>query len=129
YNVPKSISKGFEAEITWIPIDNLQLLLSYSYNDAYIKDGVALDTADPAAVEVGARPIGAPTSCAAAPAGSAPCDVFTGILQRTQTLHNATLPNAPKNKVAISATYTFREVMGGDIAASASYFCRDVQVG
>jgi len=129
YNVPKSISKGFEAEITWLPIDNLQLLLSYSYNDAYVKEGTALDTADPAGVEVGATPIGAATSCVGAPAGSAPCDPWTGILQRSQSLKGNSLPNAPKNKIALNANYTWRSVMGGDLTGSVSYIYRDVQFG
>ncbi|WP_293907810.1 TonB-dependent receptor [Phenylobacterium sp.] len=129
YNVPKSISKGFEAEVTWLPIDNLQLLLSYSYNDAYIKNGTALDTADPAAVEVGARPIGALQSCVGAAAGSAPCDPFTGVLQRSQSLNGATLPNAPKNKLALNATYTWHEVVGGTLNGSVSFIYRDTQYG
>jgi iron complex outermembrane receptor protein len=129
YNVPKAISKGFEAEVTWLPIDNLQLLLSYSYNDAYVKGGTALDTADPAGVEVGATPIGAAVSCAAATAGSAPCDPWTGILQRSQNLKGNSLPNAPKNKIALNANYTWRSVMGGDLTGSVSYIYRDVQFG
>jgi iron complex outermembrane receptor protein len=129
YNVPKAISKGFEAEVTWLPIDNLQLLLSYSYNDAYVKEGTALDTADPAGVEVGATPIGAAVSCVGAPAGSAPCDPWTGILQRSQSLKGNSLPNAPKNKIALNANYTWRSVMGGDLTGSVSYIYRDVQFG
>ena len=129
YNVPKSVSKGFEAEITWLPIDNLQLLLSYSYNDAYVKTGTALDTADPAGVEVGATPIGAAQSCVGAPAGAAPCDPFTGILQRSQQLKGNDLPNAPKNKIAVNANYTWHEVMGGNLTGSVSYIYRDVQYG
>jgi iron complex outermembrane receptor protein len=133
YNVPKSISKGFEAEITWLPIDNLQLLVSYSYNDAYVKSGTALDTADPAAIEPGAQPIGALATCTPSYAGGAPCDPWVvpgiGVGQRSQDLHGQRLPNAPKNKVAVNASYTWHEVMGGDLVGSVSYIYRDVQYG
>jgi len=129
YNVPKSISKGFEAEITWLPIDNLQLLLSYSYNDAYVKEGTALDTADPTGTQPGATPIGPAVACTPTIAGAAPCDAWVGILQRSQDLHGNALPNAPKNKLALNANYTWREVLGGSLVGSVSYIYRDVQYG
>jgi iron complex outermembrane receptor protein len=129
YNVPKSISKGFEAEITWLPIDNLQLLFSYSYNDAYVKEGMALDTADPAAIEPGARPIGAVVACTPALAGGPPCDAWVGILQRSQDLKGNALPNAPRNKLAVNANYTWRDVLGGSLVGSVSYIYRDIQYG
>jgi iron complex outermembrane receptor protein len=133
YNVPKSVSKGFEAEVTWIPIDNLQLLVSYSYNDAYVKEGTALDTADPVGVQPGAKPIGALTTCTPTAAAAPPCDPFdmpgVGLLQRSQDLKGQQLPNAPKNKLAVNVNYTWREIMGGDLVGSVSYIYRDVQYG
>jgi iron complex outermembrane receptor protein len=129
YNVPKSISKGFEAEITWLPIDNLQLLLSYSYNDAYVDEGTALDTADPTGTQPGARPIGPVTPCTPNLAGAAPCDAWVGILQRSQDLKGNKLPNAPENKLALNANYTWRDVVGGDLVGSVSYIYRDIQYG
>jgi iron complex outermembrane receptor protein len=131
YNVPKSISEGIEAEITWLPpIENLQFLVSYSYNHTRIDSGVAEDLADPSAIQPGAKPIQAAKSCSApVVAGDAPCDPWTGLLQRTQSLAGQRLPNAPENKVAISGNYTLHEIHGGDLVASVSYIYRDVQYG
>ncbi|HEX7885886.1 MAG TPA: TonB-dependent receptor, partial [Phenylobacterium sp.] len=133
YNVPKSISKGFEAEITWLPIENLQILFSYSYNDAYVKKGTAIDIADPAAVDPSATPTGPLTVCTPTATGTPPCDPWIvpgiGILSRTQNLKGNRLPNAPKNKFAVNANYTLRDMFGGDIVGSLSIFYRDTQYG
>ncbi|HEX2815161.1 MAG TPA: TonB-dependent receptor, partial [Phenylobacterium sp.] len=78
-NVPKAVSYGVELETIWAPIDHLQILLSYAYDDAHITQlsGV-IDPADPTGIQPGARPIGALTSCASTPAGI--CDIYTGNL-------------------------------------------------
>src|SRR5690606_33553165 len=56
FNVPKAISKGFEIETVWTPIENLRLLANYSYNDAYIDEASGIiDSSDPTAVAPGAR--------------------------------------------------------------------------
>ena len=128
YNVPKAISQGFEAEITWLPIDNMRVLFSYSYNDAYISRGTALDIADPGAIQPGAKPLTAAALCSSAP--TRPCDRgFTNIIQRSQSLKGNTLPNAPKHKLALNVNYTWASVMGGDLVGSASYVWRDTQYG
>ena len=57
FNVPRARNQGIELETTWQPIDNLQILFNYSYLDAHIVSGTAIDPADPAALAVGARPI------------------------------------------------------------------------
>jgi iron complex outermembrane receptor protein len=134
YNVPKSISKGFEAEVTWLPIDNLQILFSYSYNDAYIKEGTAIDLNDPVGLQPGAKPIGPLLTCTANGAAAPPCDPFylasgQGLVQRAQSLKGQQLPNAPKHKYAINANYTWRDLFGGDLVGSVSYIYRDVQYG
>ena len=130
YNVPKSVSQGIEAEVTWLPpIENLQILVSYSFNPTRIQSGVAQDLADPSAIQPGAKPIGAAKACAAAVVGDFPCDPWTGLVQRTQSLAGQRLPNAPENKLAINANYTWREVQGGDLVGSLSYVYRDVQYG
>ena len=132
YNVPKSVSDGIEAEITWLPpIENLQILVSYSYNHTDIKSGTAEDLTDPSAIQPGAKPLQAAKACSApVVAGDAPCDPWTGILQRTQSLAGQRLPNAPENKVAINANYTWRDVIrGGNVIGSLSYIYRDVQYG
>ncbi len=61
FNVPKAISKGFEAEVNWAPIDNLRLNASYSYTDAYIDEASGLvDPTDPTAINPAAKPVGSP---------------------------------------------------------------------
>ena len=131
YNVPKSVSDGIEAEVTWLPpIDNLQILLSYSFNHTDIKSGEAEDLTDPSAIQPGAKPLQAAKACSApVAAGDFPCDPWTGILQRTQSLAGQRLPNAPENKVAINANYTWHEIRGGNLTGSVSYVYRDVQYG
>jgi iron complex outermembrane receptor protein len=62
FNVPKARNQGIELETTWQPVDNLQILFNYSYLDAHIISGVAIDPADPAALAVGATPVGSCTN-------------------------------------------------------------------
>jgi iron complex outermembrane receptor protein len=131
-NVPKSVSYGFEAEITWLPIENLQILANYSYNDAHVEEGSALDVADPSAVQPGAKPLSPAVACGSpnpAAQTDALCDPWTGIEQRPQDLKDSPLPNAPKNKVAINGNYTFRNLWGGDVVASLTWIWRDEQFG
>jgi iron complex outermembrane receptor protein len=129
FNVPKAISRGFEAELTWAPIDNLKILATYSYNDAYIDQGSGLvDPADPAALSPEAKPVG-PTQaqCTAAPT-TCTADIYTGLFQRGQDLSGNALPQAPKNKVALNALYTWN-MEAGSLTGSASYIWRDEQYG
>ena len=60
-NVPKAVSYGVELETIWSPIDHLQLLLNYAYNDAHITQlsGV-VDPADPEAGHPARRQAGDP---------------------------------------------------------------------
>jgi iron complex outermembrane receptor protein len=127
FNVPKSVSQGFELETIWQPIEHLQFLFNYSYLDAHIDQAAGVvDPADPAALQPGAKPSTAGGACAANPSGS--CDVFTGLIQRGQDLSGANLPNAPKNKVAFNANYTF-VLDTGSLTGSATYVWRDKQYG
>ncbi|HEY2753301.1 TonB-dependent receptor [Phenylobacterium sp.] len=125
-NIPKSVSQGVELEATWQPIDHLQFLFNYSYLDAHVEEGSAVDIADPAALAPGAKPLPCPAiGCAA--------DIYTvgipgGGLQRFQNLSGNRLPNSPKNKVAFNVNYTW-PLEHGSLAASASYIWRDVQYG
>src|SRR6185312_7149668 len=64
YNVPKSVSEGFELETTLTPIDNLTVLFTYAYSNAYIKNGTAADPADPNAIAPGAKPLFTAAQCA-----------------------------------------------------------------
>ncbi|WP_305582556.1 TonB-dependent receptor [Phenylobacterium sp.] len=125
YNIPEAISQGFELETIWQPIDNLQILFNYSYNDAHITESIGtVDPADPAALDPQARPVGTTTTT----------DVFTagvpgGGFQRGQNLDGQHLPNAAKNKFAINVNYTWEMADGGSVTPSLSYIWRDEQYG
>ncbi|MCR5879896.1 TonB-dependent receptor [Phenylobacterium sp. J367] len=155
YNVPEATSKGIELESIWQPIDNLQILFNYSYLDAEITEGTAVDPADPAALNARARPITDRSTCRATVYGDATttcaADVYTsprpvvnaagqttqisanpdpnGGFQRVQDLDGNSLPNAPRHKIAINANYTYDLPTGGAIVGSVSYIWRDAQYG
>ncbi|HEY2357512.1 MAG TPA: TonB-dependent receptor, partial [Phenylobacterium sp.] len=119
YNVPKAVSQGFELETTWQPIEHLQILFNYSYLDAHIDSASGVvDPADPTAAQPGSSPSSPGGTCVANP--NASCDVFTGNIQRGQNLSGYNLPNAPKNKVALNANYTF-VFEAGTVTTSATY--------
>jgi len=113
-NIPKSISRGFELTAFWQPMDHLNLSLVYGFDDTRIDSGCSLvggvatgscfvDIADPGATAVGARPVGA-----------------TG----AQAVSGNPLPQAPRNKVAFNANYTF-EFGPGNLILSGSYIWKD----
>lgn len=136
YNVPKSRSAGFELETLWQPIENLQLILNYSYNNTKIERGQAEDLVDPGAVQPGAKPLHSIAQCqagGAAVVGDCVADPNTlglpnGGFQRVQSLSGNDLPNAPRNKVAVAANYTWR-LNSGSITANVSYAWRDKAYG
>ncbi len=113
-NIPKSTSKGVEFTAYWQPVDHLNLSLVYGFDDTRIQSGCALvggaatgacfvDTADPGATALGARPVGA-----------------TG----AQAVSGNSLPQAPKTKIAFNANYTF-EFAPGNLILSGSYIWKD----
>jgi len=136
YNTPKSRSQGFEVETVWQPIQDLQLIFNYSFIDAQITEGQAVDTADPTATQPGALPLRSMAQCAAggsAVAGDcvvdAPTDGLPGLgFQRVQSLAGQALPNAPRNKVAVAANYTWH-FDPGSLTANISYAWRDQTYG
>ena len=136
YNVPTAVSEGVELETTWQPTKNLAFLFNYSYLNAYSTSGQATDTADPDAVAPGATPLACSNLNAqgmlvlTGPQGATPCtrDVFTGGLQRYQSLNGNKLPNAPQNKIALNANYTFF-FSSGSLNMSGSFIWRDTQQG
>jgi len=136
YNIPESVTQGFELETTWQPIDHLQILFNYSYLDAHVTNSKGvIDPADPAALDPQARPIITAAACTAAAGTPAACsvDAFTvglpnGGFQRGQDLSGQNLPNAPKNKVALNVNYTW-VFAAGSLTGSASYVWRDEQYG
>ena len=132
-NIPKSVSRGFEVESTWIPIDHMSVLFNYSFNDAYVKSLAGIiDPTDPEAVAAGAKPLTALATCTgtnpARAGGNALCDVATGLVQRPQDLSGNSLPQAPRNKVAVAVTYAF-EFEQGTLTPEVSYIWRDKQYG
>ncbi len=139
YNVPSAISRGVELETTWQATKDLAFLFDYSYLDAYATSGQVTDTVDPDAIGPGAHalPNNAATpftddvytnrvgpnhvNCATTTDLAAPCQKF-------QSLAGNRLPNAPRNKIAVNANYTFH-FTAGTLNASASYIWRDAQYG
>jgi iron complex outermembrane receptor protein len=136
YNTPKSRSQGVEVEVLWQPIENLQIIANYSYIDAEIRKGFAVDTVDPTAAQPGAKPIHTIAQCQAGGAavqGDCVLDEPTlglpgGGFQRIQSLKGNDLPNAPRNKIAIAANYTWN-FEPGSLTASVSYSWRDNAYG
>jgi iron complex outermembrane receptor protein len=131
YNVPKARSRGFEAEILWQPLQNLQIIGTYAYIDAKIREGAAVDGVDRTAIQPGAQPLLTFAQCA----GNAACavDDFTAGLPnngfiREQSLKGGDLPNAPRHKFAIAANYTW-EFEPGSLTANISYAWRDKAYG
>jgi iron complex outermembrane recepter protein len=119
-NVPKAISKGIEFEGIWSPVENLRIIATYAYNDAYIDEATGIvDSSDPTAVDRDARPVGPP---------SASIDVYTGRAQQGQDLSGNQLPQAPKHKLALNALYTW-QFGAGSLTGSASYIYRDEMYG
>lgn len=117
-NVPKARSDGFELEGYWTPVKDLNVTVSYSFDDTAVLSGCSLvhgvptgfcllDTQDPTAVALGAHPVGAGGN---------------------QSVKGNPLPEAPRNKVAASVAYTWH-YDPGDLTLSASYAWRDSQTG
>jgi iron complex outermembrane receptor protein len=127
-NIPKSVSQGVELEANWAPVEHLNVLFNYSYDDAHVVtlSGI-VDSADPEALAAGAKPLTALTACNT-PGVAGVCDVNTGLNQRTQNLSGNSLPQNPKNKVAVAVTYAF-ETERGTLIPEISYIWRDKQYG
>jgi iron complex outermembrane recepter protein len=89
-------------------------------------------SSDPEAVQAGAKPLTALASCTstnpAVAGGNALCDTATGQVQRPQDLSGNSLPQAPRNKVALAVTYTW-EFEAGSLTPEVSYIWRDKQYG
>jgi iron complex outermembrane receptor protein len=135
-NVPKSTSQGIELETIWQPITDLQLIFNYSLIDAHIDQGQAVDSVDPVALQPGAKPIHTIAQCqagGAAVVGDCVVDPFTaGIagqgFTRVQNLSGNELPNAPRNKLAFAANYTWH-FAAGSLTGNVSYSWRDKAYG
>jgi iron complex outermembrane receptor protein len=110
------ISYGLELETIWTPIDHLQILFDYSYLNATIRDhDCFLDSDDPSAVAPGSN------HGAGCPAPTS----FTGIFpNQFQQVNGQTVPESPRNKVALNGNYTF-VFEPGSLTLSASYIWKD----
>jgi iron complex outermembrane recepter protein len=114
-NIPKSISEGIELTINWAPVDHLNLSLVYALDHTVIESscnvaaniGCYIDVQDPFALAPGAKPV------AVAGSGSV-----------LQSVKGEELPQAPQNKIAFNATYTF-QFDPGDLILSGSYIWKD----
>lgn len=127
YNVPTAISRGIEFELNWVPIRNLNILANYSFLDAYATSGQVSDIADPDALQPNASPV--PCNAAVdAPGSNCTTDIYTKGVQKLQYLAGSRLPNSPKHKIALNATYTWH-FEPGSLSASVSYVWRDKQYG
>jgi iron complex outermembrane recepter protein len=134
-NIPEAMSQGLELEVIWQPINNLQILATYSYLDTEIQAGEAIDSTDPAALDPRAQPVRTVAECqaAASTANFCPVDIYTvgvpnGGFARSQSLAGNRLPNAPENKFSLNVNYTWLTDIG-DITGSVSYIWRDKQYG
>jgi len=135
-NIPKSRSQGIEVEAIWQPIQDLQLIFDYSLIDAQIVRGQAVDIVDPTASQPGAKPIHTIAQCqagGAAVVGDCVVDDPTnglpgGGFTRIQNLSGNELPNAPRNKIAVAANYTWH-FDPGNLTGSLSYAWRDKTYG
>jgi iron complex outermembrane receptor protein len=124
FNVSKAHSEGFEFEGNWSPVSHLNFALTYSFN------ATAIDSACPAsAVPVPAGTF--PPNCfpdandpnaIAAGAQSKQVELISG--QHLQSVKGNPLPQAPRNKFAFNANYTF-EFDPGDLTVSGSYIWKD----
>ena len=89
FNMKQVVSYGLELETSWKPVDDLQIIFNYGYLNAKIHatNGCFFDQADPFAVQPGANTAGCPSG------GS-------------QNVVGQTVPEAPRNKLALAGTYS-----------------------
>jgi len=117
-NVPKAVSEGLELTALWTPVEHLNLSFVYGFDDTFITSNCSLangnavgacyvDTNDPKALANGAKPV------LTLPNGSV-----------VQSVKGDSLIQAPKNKIAFNATYTFN-FEPGDLILSGSYIWKD----
>ncbi len=119
-NIPRSISEGIDLVTYWNPVKDLELTFTYGLNHTSIQTGCNLvngvavgacyeDAADPFAQSIHARPVGP-----AAANGT-----------RVQSVQGDELPQAPENKLALNAVYTWH-FDPGDLSLSGTYIWKDI---
>ncbi|HWF01963.1 MAG TPA: TonB-dependent receptor [Caulobacteraceae bacterium] len=135
-NIPKAVSEGVELTAYWRPIRHLDLSLTYGLDHTSIRSTCVADSSgnavgacyedavDPFATAANARPVGN---------GALQTGVFStinGVVTNTprnayvQSVNGNELPQAPENKIAFNANYTF-EFDPGNLILSATYIWKD----
>lgn len=103
-NVPEVETTGFEIESVWRPLDDLTLRFTYAYlNPEITESGIYSNPDVPTTV-----PTTDPT-----------------YVNPLQSLEGNVLPQSPKNKVAVNASYNFNFDDGSTLTPSVSYYWRD----
>jgi iron complex outermembrane receptor protein len=127
FNVPKAVSEGFELAANWRPISHLDLSLVYGLNHTEISSGCS--AADVAVIEAGVHTNAACYIDANDPLALAPGAHRVGAITTSggyyQSVKGAELPQAPENKVAFNANYTW-VFDPGRLTLSGSYIWKDV---
>ncbi|HEX4184163.1 MAG TPA: TonB-dependent receptor, partial [Caulobacteraceae bacterium] len=117
-NIPAAVSEGVELQMIWDPIRHLDFNFTYSFDDTFVTsnctsvNGVPtgtciVDVVDPLALASGAKPVG---------------NLMGGAF--SQSIKGNELPQAPKNKIAFNANYTW-EFEPGNFTLSATYVWKD----
>jgi iron complex outermembrane receptor protein len=116
-NIPKAVSDGVELEAYWRPVRHLDLSLTYGFDHTTITSGCTI---------VGGVPSGACVVDALDPLGTAAGAHTVATIggEAVQSVKGSELPQAPENKVAFNATYTFN-FDPGNLIFSASYIWKD----
>jgi len=127
-NIPKAESEGIELEGVWTPTHDLIFTLSYSY------DYTAFLTGCSGAIVGGVLTPAPGTACVVNtqdPLGTGPgAKVVPGQVGANldQSIKGNPIPEAPRNKIALSGAYTFH-FDAGNLTLSAVYAWRDSQGG
>jgi iron complex outermembrane receptor protein len=129
-NFPKAESTGVELEAIWNPTRDLLFTLSYSFDYTSLLTGCSgkvvgpnfvanagsaclINTEDPLGTGPGARVVPGQPSTATA---------------FVQSVKGAPLPNAPRNKIAVTGAYTWH-LDPGNLTFAATFVWRDTQLG
>jgi iron complex outermembrane receptor protein len=116
-NIPRSVADGIEITAIWRPIEHLDLSLTYGLDHTEIKSTCNL---------VNGVAVGACYEDATDPNGTAPGNrtVATTGGTAVQAVNGDELPQAPENKVAFNALYTW-QFDPGDLILSGTYIWKD----
>jgi iron complex outermembrane receptor protein len=135
-NIPKAVSEGAELQLIWDPIRHLDLNFTYSFDDTFITSNCTLqaglpvgtcfeDVLDPLALAQGAKPVHGAPAKAGFPFSIGPNGVQAAVGSNVvQSIRGDALPQAPKNKIAFNANYTW-EFEPGNFTLSGTYVWKD----